>query len=284
LVFLRVPLVPFVVKALNKVIHAANLKKRICGVILLPILKTPDRRYPKVKVRMLTQKISFPNEQALCVFPNQLDNLPQALTTLGLKTAYPVIVLIGGEIQEQQAQVTSEALETLAQVAEALGALVICGGTDMGVMAEIGQVRQLKGYQFPLVGITLAALATWPDGPQSLKFLWWGTKRWDLAQHYSHFILVPGTEFGDESPWIVAAATLLSTGQRSVTVLMNGGNVSRKDIELSLSHSRPVIALGGTGRLANELATEPKQDLITVVPANSAERMRSALRAALAAT
>lgn len=230
---------------------------------------------------MLTQKISFPTEQALCVFPNQLDSLPKALTTLGLKPGYPVIVLIGGEIQAEQARVTRGAIETLARVTEELEALIICGGTEMGVMAEIGQVRQEKGYQFPLVGITPAALVTWPEGPRSSKFLWWGTKRWALAPHYSHFILVPGAEFGDESPWIVATAALLSQNHRSVTVLMNGGNVSRKDIELSVSSGRPVIALGGTGRLANELATEPKQDLITVVPANSAERMHAALRAAL---
>ena len=65
-------------------------------------------------------------------------------------------------------------------------------------------------------------------------------KRWQLEPHYSHFILVPGSQFGDESAWIVDTATL-SKGNRSVTILINGGEISRKDIELSLEHSRPVI-------------------------------------------
>jgi hypothetical protein len=230
---------------------------------------------------MLTQKIYLPEGQAACVFPNQPEDLAKTISTLDLEDGYPVIVLIGGNIPERQATVTSGAIQTLARVAEEMSALVICGGTDMGVMAEIGQTRQQNGYKFPLVGITLRALVTWPGGPPSRHFLWWGKKRWKLAPYYSHFILVPGTEFGDESPWIVDAATHLSKGHRSVTVLINGGDVSRKDIELSVASGRPVIALGGTGRLANDLASEPRQNLITVVPGNAENRVYEAVRAAI---
>ena len=69
-------------------------------------------------------------------------------------------------------------------------------------------------------------------------------------------MLVPGDAFGDESPWIVEIATQLSQEHQSITVLANGGAVSRKDIELSLAHERPVIALQGTGRFADELQAE----------------------------
>jgi hypothetical protein len=230
---------------------------------------------------MLAQRIYFHEEQAICVFPDQRADLERAISTMDLKEGYPVIVLIGGDIQEKQASVTSEAIQTLAKVAEEMSALVICGGTDMGVMAEIGQTRKENGYKFPLVGITLKALVTWHGGPHSGRFLWWGQKRWELAPHYTHFILVPGSEFGDESPWIVDAATILSKGHRSVTILINGGNVSRKDIELSVANGRPVIALGGTGRLANELASEPRQKLITIVPGNADDRVAEAIRTAI---
>lgn len=126
-------------------------------------------------------------------------------------------------------------------------------------------------------------LVTWDDGPHSTKFLWWGTQRWQLESHYSHFILVPGSEFGDESPWIVDIATLLSKGHRAVTILINGGEVSRKDIELSLENGRPVIALSRTGRLADELARQPdRSKLISVVPANNKQRIVEVVRAALA--
>jgi hypothetical protein len=231
---------------------------------------------------MRTEKIYFPHQQALCVLPEERSALEEATSELGLKGRYPVIVLIGGEIDEQQADETRLAIQTIAKVAESMKAVVICGGTDMGVMAEIGQIRARNGYKFPLVGITPEELVTWPGGPRSSKFLWWGKQLWQLEPHYSHFILVPGSEFGDESPWIVDTATLLSKNQRSVTILINGGEVSRKDIQLSLENGRPVIALSRTGRLADELASQPERNkLITVLPVNAEKSIAEAVQMAL---
>ena len=231
---------------------------------------------------MRTEKIYFPHQQALCVFPDERSALEQAISELGLKGRYPVIVLIGGEIDEQQADATRRAIQTISRVAESMRAVVICGGTDMGVMAEIGQLRTRNGYKFPLVGITPEELVTWPGGPRSTKFLWWGKQLWQLEPHYSHFILVPGSQFGDESPWIVDTATLLSKDQRSVTILINGGEVSRKDIQLSLENGRPVIALSRTGRLADELARQPERNkLITVLPVNAEKSIADAVQIAL---
>lgn len=231
---------------------------------------------------MRNQKIYFPDQQAFCVFPNERSDLAQAISELGLKAGYPVIVLIGGEMDEQHAEVTRRAIEMIAETAQYMNAVVICGGTDMGVMAEIGQIRSRNSYKFPLVGVTPEELVTWPDGPRSTKVLWWGKQRWQLESHYSHFILVPGSQFGDESPWIVDTATLLSKGHRSVTILINGGEVSRKDIELSLENGRPVIAVSRTGRLADELARQPERNnLITVLPANAEKSIVEAIQAAL---
>jgi hypothetical protein len=231
---------------------------------------------------MRTQKIDFPNQSALCVFPDQRSELEQAISELQLVDNYPVIVLIGGGIDEPQAKVTRQAVQTISRIAEDMSAAVICGGTDMGVMAEIGRVRWQNGYKFPLIGIAPEALVTWTEGPRSTKLLWWGTQRWALAPYYSHFILVPGDQFGDESPWIVDTATVLSQGHKSVTILVNGGEVSRKDINLSLELARPVIALSRTGRLADELSRQPNRNkLITVVPANAEQRIVEIVQAVL---
>jgi len=209
-------------------------------------------------------------------------NLPQAISELQLKGHYPVIVLIGGEIAKQDAEVTQQAIQTISRIAQDLNAVVICGGTDVGVMAEIGRIRRRNHHKFPLVGIAPEELAAWPRGPQSTKFLWWGKERWQLEPNYSHFILVPGSQFGDESPWIVDTATLLSQDQRSVTILINGGEVSRKDIQLSLESGRPVIALSRTGRLADKLARQPdRHKLITVVPGNAEQQIVEAVQTAL---
>jgi len=64
--------------------------------------------------------------------------------------------------------------------------------------------------------------------------------------------------------------------------LINGGEVSRKDIELSLENGRPVIALSRTGRLADELAGQPERHkLITVVPVNAEQQIVEAIQAAV---
>jgi hypothetical protein len=231
---------------------------------------------------MRTQKIDFPDRQTLCVFPGDRGDLAEAISELKLGGYFPVIVLIGGKIDEHEAEATRRAIQTISKIAEDMNALVICGGTDMGVMAKIGQMRSQNQYKFPLVGITLEEMVTWPGGPHNANFLWLGKKRWQLEPHYSHFILVPGSDFGDESPWIVDAATILSKGHRSVTILINGGEVSRKDIELSFEKERPVIVLSRTGRLADEIARQPvRHKLVTMAPAHDEQRIVELVHAAL---
>ena len=229
-----------------------------------------------------TQKINFPDNEALCFFPGERSDLVRAITELQLNSGRPVIVLIGGGIDEKQADATRRAVQTIAEISEDMNAAVVCGGTDMGVMAEISQRRRQSNYKFPLIGVAPKELVAWPGGPRSTKFLWWGKQRWQLEPHYSHFILVPGGQFGDESPWIIDVASVLSEGYQSVTILINGGEVSQKDIELSLEKGRPVIALSGTGRLADEIAEQFRLNkLITVVPADARERIVEVVQAAL---
>jgi len=231
---------------------------------------------------MRTQKIYFPDRHTPCVFPMLRSDLPEATSELKLDGSYPVIVLIGGEIDEHQAHASQQAIQTIAKVAERLHAVIICGGTNMGVMAKIGQIRLLNHYKFPLIGVAPEELVAWPGGPHNTKFLWWGKQRWQLESHYSHFILVPGSQFGDESPWIVDAATILSKGHSSVTILINGGEVSRKDIDLSLEDGRLVIALNHTGRLADEYSRDVnKSKLIKIVSATDEQRMIDIIQMAL---
>jgi type III secretion system FlhB-like substrate exporter len=232
---------------------------------------------------MLTRTIYFPpDRQTPCVFPYKLSNLTQAISQLGLKGRYPVIVLVGDNIENKHVQVTRQVIDTICMIAQDLKAAVICGGTTMGITAEIGLRRRRNHQSFPLIGIAPHDLVSWPSGPQSTKFFWWGKTRSKLDPHYSHFILVPGSQFGDEIPWINDTATLLSKDHRSVTVLLNGGKVARSAVALSLETGRPVIAVSGTGRLADELAGEAQQDvLITVIPANAEQQLVEALQTRL---
>lgn len=231
---------------------------------------------------MRTQTIDFLDYQALCVFPDEPSNLKQALAKMGLDGGHPVIVLIGGEFDPKERDASLRAIEAISRTASELNAVVIATGTDTGVMSEIGKTRSQNNYKFPLIGITPEELVTWPGGPHSAKFLGMGEKRMQLEPHCSHFLLVPGNQFGDESSWMIEAASLLANDRPSLTILIGGGEASRRDIVLSLGIGRRVIALSRTGHLADEFARQPERDkMITVIPASATERIIEVIQATL---
>jgi hypothetical protein len=234
---------------------------------------------------MRTTTIQFPAHQSLCVFPEDREHLPQALSELCLKDSFSVIVLIGGYIPPQYEKATQIVIQSIARFAEENHILVICGGTEVGIMGSIGQTRLASGYRFPLLRITLEKLASWPGGPKVKRFLWWRENRWPLSNGYSHFILAPGNEFGEDSPWLAEAARYLSRNKKSVTILANGGGVARKDVALSLEGKRPVIGVAGTGRLADSMAEEAsKPALVKIVQAADDLALRDALQSHLKIT
>lgn len=229
------------------------------------------------------ERIRFSSDKgAICVFPNDLDELEQGIRLMGIHN-HPVIVLIGGNILPEHDAVHRRAIEVVVRAAAELDAVLICGGTDMGVMAMVGQLRWRQKQQFPLVGIAPENLVTWPGAPHESQPLLPEGKRVSLEPHHSHFLLVPGSEFGDESPWIVRAALFIA-GERNktVTILANGGEVSEKDIKLALDAGEPVIILKGTGRLADTIAAQPQKDrLIKVIPADNRRMLAGAILAVL---
>jgi hypothetical protein len=207
------------------------------------------------------EKIFFSAQHyALRLHVNDETDLPAALPALGLNPPRPVLVLVGGAsgLQKEHIDAVSRILSLLAQIADVTNSVVIDGGTQSGVMAWMGQARARAGYRFPLMGVAAEGVVTWSGGPEE-------NVRTHLDPNHTHFILVPGNRWGDESPWIAKIATQLAGISPSVTMLINGGEISRHDVANSLAADRPVIILKGTGRLADELANQPLQPLMTVI-------------------
>ncbi len=176
------------------------------------------------------------------------DDLPQAARDLGLPSPRPVIVLVGGAGSMTKADlVRLRPLfdEALAPIADELGAIVVDGGTDAGVMHLMGQARATRS--FPLMGVVVEQLAGLPL--HSLK-----KDQWTLETHHTHFVLTPGSEWGDEAIWISRLATVLAGAQPSATVLINGGEIAYQDVAYSVEQHRPVIVIEGSGRTADVLA------------------------------
>ncbi|MGD2048465.1 MAG: hypothetical protein PVH03_03180 [Chloroflexota bacterium] len=221
-------------------------------------------------------KIEFSNDQeAELVIVGKGEEVGQAVQALGLAGSRPVLVLVGGAsgVTDEQQAIISQAIEVVAKVIETTGAAVVDGGTDSGVMAAIGQARYKGQYDFPLVGVAVKNLVNWPGQPADRPA---GEDRFPLEAHHSHFVLVPGQNWGDESKSLADVGTAIAATHPSLTILLNGGNIAKQDIAHSLEAGRPVLVLSGTGRYADELATDPPEsELIQIVPASDYEVVTS---------
>lgn len=197
-------------------------------------------------------EITFPNgQQATAIQVQTRAALPNALHGLGLESEIPVLVIIGGASNLSPADYKRlEKLfnELLAPLAEKLGMVVVDGGTDAGVMQLMGLARTKQRASFPLVGVAPIEKVHLPGKSSPIA-------AHHLEPHHSHFLLVPGNKWGDESPWMAEVASLLSGTAPSVTILMNGGNISLKDVEESVAEERMVVVIAGTGRLADQIAS-----------------------------
>jgi hypothetical protein len=169
--------------------------------------------------------------------------LPTVLGELGLLLDVPVLSVVGGADgmgQADQDVLSSLLDEVVVPLLERSGAAVVYGGTDTGVMRAIGRARAAAHAGFPLVGVAAE-----------------GTINKDtvrLEPNHSHFVIVPGDDWGDESPWLFTLAAAIAGPRPSPTLVVNGGEITLGDIEQSLTRRIPVLVLAGTGRAANRIA------------------------------
>jgi hypothetical protein len=47
-----------------------------------------------------------------------------------------------------------------------------------------------------------------------------------LQKDHTHFILTPGSDWGDEAPWLSRLASVLAGDAPSLTLLINGGAIA----------------------------------------------------------
>jgi hypothetical protein len=169
--------------------------------------------------------------------------IQEALDKLEIPHTKTVIVLVGGAggIGFMEKFPMRKAIGIVARLAEETGSVVVDGGTQAGIMEEIGRQRKRNKFSFPLIGVVFDNLLM-KEEPASI-----------LDPNHTHFFLIPGDDWGDESAWLSKIATVIAGNQKSVTILVNGGKISRSDVEYSLMEKRPTVVMRGTGRLADEI-------------------------------
>jgi len=189
---------------------------------------------------------------AVAVRISETSAIRPGLIAVGLHPPRPTVVVVGGAAGLDPA--TRESLRPLfisgmVPVLERLGGVGVDGGTRAGVMSLFGEARTQVDASFPLVGVVAAGTVHFPEtpGPEHGKA--------ELECNHTHFVVVPGADWGAESPWIAQTATILADSASSVTVLLNGGEIAYADVARSVEAGRVVIVVAGTGRTADVIAS-----------------------------
>jgi SLOG in TRPM, prokaryote len=183
--------------------------------------------------------------------PRRIADVAAAVGELGVAGGRRVLVVVGGASgldESSMERLRTLFSQVLVPLATAWNAVVVDGGTDSGVMELLGQAVGTEGASFPLVGVAVDKKVMLPgDASES------GGRR-ALERHHTHFVLVPGSSWGDESPWLARVATEIAAGAPSATVLINGGEIALQDVTNSVAGDRPVLVIRGTGRAADRIA------------------------------
>ena len=214
-----------------------------------------DGTVPPVETRTVT----FPEGQtARIIEAPPWGNEPNLVTALGLTPGRPVLLLVGGaDGFDRDTPLQSEQRNRLLQLfgrgllraADAAGATVVDGGTNAGVMAVLGTAARSQPRPVVLVGVAPAGKVLRPDETSP-----GADSRTPLEPNHTHFVLVPGSQWGEEAPWLAHLATVVAGDEGSATVCVNGGEIALADVRHSVEARRPVVVLDGSGRTADALA------------------------------
>ena len=204
---------------------------------------------------MNISQISFKGDNtAKAAYISDNTDINKAIEEFQIPHPETVIVLVGGAggIGWLDKSPMRKAISIVARLAEETHSVVIDGGTQAGIMTEIGRQRKRNKFSFPLIGVVFDSLLMKKE-PKSI-----------LDPNHTHFFLIPGEDWGDESEWISKIATTIAGDKKSITILVNGGMISRQDVAYSAMENRPTFVMRGTGRLADEITLTGKVAAIDI--------------------
>ncbi|MGW1993775.1 hypothetical protein [Embleya sp. NPDC001921] len=178
--------------------------------------------------------------------------------------AMPVITVVGGAAGAGAATAADKAVyEEILLTAARFSAAVFFGGTDSGCLKEVGEAKRrlvaegrLGMADAPLVGVVAEGTVAAPGSRYDPN------RKAPLQPDQDLILVVPGENFGDESWALAQTGRLLSQGQGSATVLINGGGITVQDathrVRDMTENGRPVqdailLAYRGSGRAADDI-------------------------------
>ncbi len=216
------------------------------------------------------QKISFSNgNEALLVVPSANTLTSEIVHALSIPRPQAVILIVGGAAEMREdvfGHLVPLFTLSIAALAASLGALIIDGGTQSGVMALTGQGVAAQPNQPTLLGIAPAHNVVYPgktmDTINTISALSTlstidtinTNELSQLDPNHTHFVLVDSNRWGGETETMYELARHFSQQNPSVAVVANGGGIAKRELLYNVRQQRPVIIIEGSGRLADEVA------------------------------
>jgi hypothetical protein len=162
-----------------------------------------------------------------------------------------VILLFGGAAgldESRKSHLTTLFSDGVAAVAAELGALVIDGGTQSGIMAIIGQAVAASPATVQLVGVAPKGKITNPEIAGTSKI----SDGASLEPNHSHFVLVESNKWGGETTTMLELARAFNAP--IVAILVNGGAIAADEALHSVRNGWELLVIEGSGRFADELS------------------------------
>ena len=202
---------------------------------------------------MLKNTIRFGNGNRAVVLTAGHDETPDAiLDALGISPPRAVILIFGGASafdNSRQIQLATLLADGVTSVAADLGAVIIDGGTESGVMAMVGEAVAAHPGSCPLLGIAPRGKITHPE-ISGASVVSDGAA---LEPNHSHFVLVESNEWGGETSRMLELAHALKVPVAAI--LINGGAIAADEALESVRNGWPLLVFEGSGRFADELSS-----------------------------
>lgn len=216
----------------------------------------------QINKSLAAKEVVFPNgHRAQVVTPEPGTEPTDIIKTLDIDSPKAIFYLTGGAglFDKKLAPLLEQLFSRgVVRAAIEMGAFIMDGGTQSGVMEIMGQSVADRGHQIPLLGVAPAGLVTYPEGPEDSKH------DTPLDPNHSHFVLVDSQEWGGETDTMIGIAAVFAQSIPVITVLVNGGAIAKQEILRSVRKGWPIVILQNSGRLADEIATlwQEKLDFI----------------------
>lgn len=201
---------------------------------------------------MRKNTITFANGNRAVVITVPRDASAQSiLKALDFAQPHALMMVFGGAKgldDSRKARLAELFIDAIAPVAAELGALIMDGGTQSGVMAMMGEAVARDGRRSQLLGVAPKGKIAHPEIAGASA----GSDGTPLEPNHSHFVLVESAEWGGETGTMLELARAFNAP--TIAILVNGGKIAGDEALQSVRNGWQLLVIDGSGRFADELS------------------------------